>query len=199
MMALQVWYNGKRTPSLWGCNMAEQRSRRGMSLYRAADAKELPETRLGQGTLDFSAVSEEVTGRLTSTNGFAIKCLVEQSDDEGGFSLLHVWFKSNAPVIRHHHNDDCMYYVISGEAVMGSQTLRAGDSFFVPGLVDYQYRAGPEGVEVLEIRHRSHRLDYVAQKMTAGQEAAVLEAVRENADDWGKNPTSPTFAANATS
>jgi mannose-6-phosphate isomerase-like protein (cupin superfamily) len=170
-----------------------------MSLYRAAEAKELPETRLGQGTLDFSAVSEEVTSLLTSTKGFAIKLLVEQSDEEGGFSLLHVWFKSNAPVIRHHHNDDCMYYVISGEAVMGSRRLRAGDSFFVPGGVDYQYRAGPDGVEVLEIRHRSERLDYVAHKMTEGQEAAVLKAVRENADAWRRDPVSPTFAANASS
>jgi PAS domain S-box-containing protein len=52
-----------------------------------------------------------------------------------------------------------MYYVISGEAHMGNQVLRAGDSFFVPADAPYVYTAGPDGVEVLEIRHNVAQFD----------------------------------------
>ena len=37
---------------------------------------------------------------------------------------------------------------------MGNQVLRAGDSFFIPAEAPYVYTAGPDGVEILEIRHR---------------------------------------------
>jgi hypothetical protein len=46
-----------------------------------------------------------------------------------------------------------MYNVVSGALVMGDQTLRAGDGFFVPADTFDAYSAGPDGAEVLEIRY----------------------------------------------
>jgi hypothetical protein len=73
---------------------------------------------------------------------------------KGGMSLLHVWFGPHFPLWRHSHPGlgDCLYYVISGQAIMGSRVLGAGDGLFVPNGLPYKYRAGPEGVEVLEFR-----------------------------------------------
>jgi mannose-6-phosphate isomerase-like protein (cupin superfamily) len=84
-------------------------------------------------------------------NGYELKCLFK-SRDPNGFSLTYAWFKGNYPLPRHTHNTDCLYYVISGEIHMGSEILRAGDGFFLPADAVYAYRAGPDGVEVLEFR-----------------------------------------------
>ena len=109
-------------------------ARRGVSIYRATDAVDINST-------DFMGVPQMSDGAIVGLGdaivegagaGAKVMILARQSDDEGGFSLLHVWFKANYPLPRHSHDSDCMYYVISGEAIMGNQTLRAGDSFFVP-------------------------------------------------------------------
>lgn len=71
-----------------------------------------------------------------------------------GMSLAHVWFGPNLPLFRHSHPayGDCLYYVLKGEAHLGSQVLGPGDGFFVPNGMPYKYSAGPDGVEVLEFR-----------------------------------------------
>lgn len=75
-----------------------------------------------------------------------------------GFSLVYAWFRSGFQLPVHSHNADCLYYIISGEAIMGNRTLKAGDGFFVPKDVFYSYTAGPEGIEILEFRH-AQRID----------------------------------------
>jgi len=72
----------------------------------------------------------------------------------GGMSLVHVWFGANFPLFRHSHPrfGDCLYYVVAGEIIMGSQTLKAGSTFFVPNGQPYKYKAGQAGVELLEFR-----------------------------------------------
>lgn len=69
-----------------------------------------------------------------------------------GMSLASVWFKSGYPLPIHTHNADCLYYIVAGSLTMGTETLNAGDGFFVPAEVPYTYVAGPHGVELLEFR-----------------------------------------------
>jgi mannose-6-phosphate isomerase-like protein (cupin superfamily) len=73
--------------------------------------------------------------------------------DIPGFSLTRAWLKRDYPLLLHSHDCDCLYYVLAGSLQMGSEELVEGDSFFVPADAAYQYRPGPEGVEVLEFRH----------------------------------------------
>ena len=98
-----------------------------------------------------------------------------------GFSLVYAWFKSGFTLPVHSHNADCLYYIVSGEAILGKRTLTAGDGFFVPVDCYYSYTAGPEGVEVLEFRHanqidmkwRDSKPDYrnrIADKILASQD-----------------------------
>ena len=49
-----------------------------------------------------------------------------------GFTLMHAWFKKDYPLPLHSHSANCLYYVIAGSARLGTEELRAGDSFFVP-------------------------------------------------------------------
>lgn len=73
--------------------------------------------------------------------------------DIPGFSLAHVWFKPGYPLPLHSHDVDCLYYIIAGEIRLGTETLGARDSFFIPAGVPYTYKPGAEGVELLEIRN----------------------------------------------
>jgi mannose-6-phosphate isomerase-like protein (cupin superfamily) len=171
--------------------MAATGRKRGVSIYRATDAVYLGET-------DFMTAPEtpppvRSLGANAATGG-QVKVLVR---DAGGFSLVHVWFKANYPLPRHSHNVDCMYYVISGSAVMGNRTLRAGDSFFVPADAPYQYTAGPEGVEVLEVRHGAEQFDIKLSNTDVGPWEAFAAAVEAHQEEWERTPVSPTFAANA--
>ena len=136
--------------------MAEKTTaKKGMTIVRASDSKELMES----GYMTWPTMCDSARESLTETRaagsqaGQHVRLLALQKPEERGFSLVHVWFKANYPLPRHSHDSDCMYYVISGEAHMGNQVLRPGDSFFIPAEAPYVYTAGPDGVEVLEIRH----------------------------------------------
>lgn len=115
------------------------------------------------------------------------------ADPVSGMSIGYVWFKANYMLPRHSHNADCAYYVISGEAQLGSEVLRAGDGFFIPSGHNYQYSAGPEGVEVLEFRNAPQfniRLSGNGEAVW-GRIAAIALA---NRDHW-REQTPPPAAA----
>lgn len=173
--------------------------RRGISIFRAKDSVDL-------GDSDFMAMPQmsAETGAAFGESlasglgeGGTVKVLVRQGPDEGGFSLVHLWFKANYPLVRHTHDVDCLYYVLSGAAVMGSQTLRPGDSFFVPANAPYRYNAGPDGVEILEIRHGVERFDMKIPDASPEQWSAMKETSAANRDRWKAESLSPTFAANS--
>lgn len=170
-------------------------SHRAITIYRARDAEDLGDT-------DFMTRgerSEATTAGITRTvaagagAGAQARVLVR---DAGGFSLVHLWLKPNYPLPRHTHDVDCMYYVVSGRAVMGRQTLRPGDSFFVPAGAPYQYSGGPEGVEVLEVRHGVGSFDIDLLDVSSARWAAMAEIAAANHDAWERAALSPTFEAN---
>jgi mannose-6-phosphate isomerase-like protein (cupin superfamily) len=173
-------------------------SKRGISLFRAKDAVDLYETDLmtspDMSAETGSALMAGVAEGLGA--GAQTKVLLRQNEAEGGFSLVTLWFKPDFPLPRHSHDVDCLYYVLSGSAVMGSQTLRAGDGFFVPKDAPYQYSAGPEGVEVLEIRHGVEQFDMKIPDMRPEISRAMTETARSRRQEWESMDLSPTMVAN---
>jgi quercetin dioxygenase-like cupin family protein len=176
--------------------MATTKHKRGITIHRAADAEDL-------GATDFmsaptmSPEARQGLGRFTRAGGVEGGVVKVLARDAGAFSLVHVWFKANYPLPRHSHDADCMYYVISGSAVMGKQVLRPGDAFFVPADAPYQYNAGPDGVEVLEVRHATEHFDMKIPDASPERWKAMAETVAANQERWAAEPVSPTFAANA--
>jgi mannose-6-phosphate isomerase-like protein (cupin superfamily) len=169
--------------------------KRGITIYRGSEGVSLMDT-------DFMTRAEGAAEGINASvaagaaSGSDVKVLVR---DAGGFSLVHVWFKANYPLPRHSHSADCMYYVISGSAVMGNQTLWPGDSFFVPADAPYQYSAGPEGVEVLEVRHGAEHFDIKISDKGSDRWKALADAIEANHEKWETTPISPTFASQAAS
>lgn len=122
------------------------------------------------------------------------KLLFTYGTKDDGFSLIHVWFKPHMMIPRHYHGQDCLYYILSGSAILGSQVLGPGDGFFVPAGHAYAYRAGHEGIEVLEFRH-------VAASAIDGQFTDLkpwdqfLEIVRTNRAAWAQETVPPSRRA----
>jgi len=114
-------------------------------------------------TFEFSALAErfghdDAQNKISdlvkaSASGTSSTVLIWQNSPEG-MSLVHVWFGPNFPLFRHSHPayGDCLYYIISGELIMGERHLKAGAGMFVPNGHPYRFKAGPAGVELLEFR-----------------------------------------------
>lgn len=100
------------------------------------------------------------------------------------FSLVHLWLGANFPLPRHSHDVDCLYYVLSGEAVLSkSNSVLAGGGFFVPAGRQYSYQAGPEGAEVLEMRHATD-FDVHVFDQNPDRWKAMLAIAGANLDTW---------------
>lgn len=123
-------------------------------IFRASEAIPYDKTDV-MSAEPITAIAAEGAQKLTAAgylNGVTTKLLFSAP----GFSLTHLWFKSGAPLPRHSHNCDCLYYIAAGSLRIGTHELSKGDGFFVGAEVPYAYEAGAEGVEVLEFRASDH-------------------------------------------
>jgi len=155
------------------------------AIYRGANAPAFSEI----DVMDYEAVSPDLAatfatlGEAGVDEGQTVKLLFSAP----GFSLTYAWFKSGFPLPRHSHNADCLYYIVAGSLTLGTETLGAGDGFFVPADAAYAYTPGPEGVEVLEFRNTDH----FNIKFLAGSGAfwaKALETVRAERPGWATQP-----------
>jgi mannose-6-phosphate isomerase-like protein (cupin superfamily) len=124
-----------------------------LKIYRAKDAAGLVESG-SMAVEQMSAAQRAGVDRLVKAGyleGDQLKVLV----DMPGFALTYAWLKKDYPLMRHSHDADCMYYIIAGSLQLGTESLGAMDCFFVPAGVPYTYTPGPDGVEVLEVRHET--------------------------------------------
>jgi mannose-6-phosphate isomerase-like protein (cupin superfamily) len=172
---------------------------RGVRIYRAADAPELHES--GAATSDFEGNEElrDTASTLASSECSSSRLLVHQDRDEGGLSVVYLFFKPNFPLFRHKHDVNSLYVVVSGSAVgfMGNETLLPGDCFAVSAQTPYYYTAGPDGVEVLEIFRDADTVTVIYTDNPDGRLEEAQEAVRANADAWATITSGPLYRANA--
>jgi len=168
---------------------------REIRIHRGADAPELHAS--GAAVSDFGAHDElrEMATRLASSECSLTRLLVHQGRDDGGLSIVYLFFKPNFPLFRHQHDVDSLYVVISGSVVdfMGSETLRPGDCFSVPAGTPYYYTAGPEGVEVLEMFRDSDVVTVIYVDNPDDRVEQAQEAVRANAEAWREITAGPLF------
>ena len=160
----------------------------GFEIFRASDAPALSETSHME-VRDFTPELEEgmvKAGEAGDANGQLVKTLFSRP----GFSLTYAWFKSGFPLPPHTHNADCLYYVIAGTLKLGSETLGAGDGFFVGADKAYSYTPGPEGVEVLEFRTEED-FDIKFLVKSASNWAKIVDKVSARQTAWaGEVPPS---------
>lgn len=146
---------------------------------------------------DEQEVKEGLTEMIKAlTPGLAATPLFFQLHPDG-MSLVHAWFGPNLQLMRHSHPvaGDCLYYVLAGEMIMGNKTLRAGDGFFVPNGMPYKFKAGPEGLEVLEFRAGGGTEGAPGLKIDESSLDTVkkiTETAKENHQLWASPPEAAT-------
>jgi hypothetical protein len=150
-------------------------------IFRAAEAPGLMES--GIMSLEpFTEVQSAGMAQLVAAGyleGDQTRVLINNP----GFSLVKAWFKKGYPLARHSHDSDCLYYVVAGSLQLGTETLRAGDGFFVGADVPYTYTPGDEGVEVLEFRHAS-KFNFVNLAGSQGFYDRAAATISGNLEDW---------------
>jgi quercetin dioxygenase-like cupin family protein len=150
-----------------------------MTFYRAADAELLGDDTMSPPTIDPS-VFEELD--LSPIGGGSVVDVLFKGD---GFTLIRGRFKPGYRLPRHSHSADCLYYVVSGQAIMGSRVIKAGDGFFVKADAPYAYQAGPDGAEVLEFRAATS-FDMRIFDQTADAWRPVVAAAVANQARWAE-------------
>jgi quercetin dioxygenase-like cupin family protein len=167
--------------------VSEEQQQTAMTFFRAEDAPTLDDDgmmTIGPIEIDPAAV-EAVDFRLLGAGQHVTVLFKGEGPD--GFSLVSARFAPGYRLPRHSHSADCLYYVVSGEAHMGSRVLKPGDGFFILAEAPYAYTAGPEGVEVLEFRHAT-TFDIKIRDKTVEQWKPVIEAIRAHGDTWSPAP-----------
>jgi quercetin dioxygenase-like cupin family protein len=152
-----------------------------MIFFTEADARPLHE----DGMMPPPRIDPSVSAELDLSPigaGSEVKVLFK-GDGPEGFSLVHARYKTGFRLPRHSHSADCLYYVLAGEARMGSRVLKAGEGFFVGAEVPYTYEAGPAGVEVLEFRGATS-FDMKVRDQTVARWKPILEAALANQASW---------------
>ena len=139
-------------------------------------------------------VRASVAGMIRAISPGNIVTPLFDQGGENGMSLIHAWFGPNFPLFRHSHPrlGDCLYYIVAGSAVLGSQVLKPGDGFFVPNGMPYKYRAGPEGVEILEFRAGGGIEDAPLLKLhepSADSIDRITDAATQLHDQWSTPPS----------
>lgn len=129
-----------------------------MVVFRGADAPTLDETAM-MADMSFTVegsnevpTSESDVEKLSAAAHLTVPF---RQDVPGGFSLVTIEFAPGYLLPKHSHSSDCLYYIVRGGIVMGQRALGPGDGFFLPAEQVYAYRAGPEGVTLLEFRNRT--------------------------------------------
>jgi hypothetical protein len=155
--------------------------KQGFKIFRAAEAPSLEEA-CCLTLAPFAPEAMSAFMKLLDSgfrDGEEIRVLVNIP----GFSLTHIWFKKDFPLPLHSHDADCLYYVVAGSLKLGTQVLGPRDCFFVPTDAPYSYRPGPDGVELLEFRHKTH-FNYVNHVHGEGFWSKAIDTVKTNRESW---------------
>jgi quercetin dioxygenase-like cupin family protein len=179
--------------------VTSENTREGIRVYRAADAPDLLATDATKNDFGTNTELLEVATKLASSDCSINRLMLHQSREEGGLSIVYLFFKPHFPLFRHAHDVDSLYVVISGSVVdfMNEETLRPGDIWSVKAGTTYWYKAGPEGVEVLEMFRDADTATIIYTQNPPERLQQAEEAVRVNEEAWKKITEGPLFRANA--
>jgi mannose-6-phosphate isomerase-like protein (cupin superfamily) len=162
--------------------MAEPtKTKEGFTIFRASEAPELMEAKC-MTVEPFTPIQRSAMDKMVA-NGYIDGGETKILTNVPGFCITHVWFKAGYPLPLHSHDADCMYYIVAGSVRLGTEELGPRDCFFVPSEVPYTYKPGPDGVELLEIRHEPH-FNFVNLAKGEAFWAKAVEACETNKADW---------------
>lgn len=97
--------------------------------------------------------SDEIAGQISELE-LASSIREHARGSESTLQLFEVKFLPGTLVDIHAHDEEEIMYVVEGEMLVGERSLRAGSSVYIAGSTLYSFRAGPNGLRVLNFRPR---------------------------------------------
>ena len=85
---------------------------------------------------------------------------IHEEGTSNSLQLIEVKYLPGVLIDRHAHNESGIYYVLSGELMVGSRAMGPGSSVFISSQTLYGLKAGPQGAHFLAFRPRAD-LSYI--------------------------------------
>jgi quercetin dioxygenase-like cupin family protein len=81
-------------------------------------------------------------------------CFIEPGG-AAALQLFEIDYLPGAVIDVHAHDEDEIIYIVSGEMHLGDRVLGAGGTVFIAGNTLYGFKAGPQGLRMLNFRPRA--------------------------------------------
>lgn len=79
---------------------------------------------------------------------------VREMGSDASPQLIELLYEPHAEIQLHAHDEDEIIFVLRGELLLGQRTYAPGTSVFVAGGTFYTFRAGADGLQILNFRPR---------------------------------------------
>jgi quercetin dioxygenase-like cupin family protein len=110
-----------------------------------------------EAKLDWAVPGDQVSPQSASkfTEGeLTAKVRIREAGAADRPQLVEILYAPDAEIQLHSHAEDEIIFVRAGLMRAGSRTLHPGDSIFIAGGTFYSFRAGPDGLQMLNFRPR---------------------------------------------
>lgn len=99
-----------------------------------------------------SSLTPESMATLFSPAELNSEITFHEPGSEQSLQLFEIKYQPGAAITVHAHLIDEIIYVVDGSMIIGHRELGPGSSLFVAGNTLYQFRAGPQGLRMLNFR-----------------------------------------------
>lgn len=79
---------------------------------------------------------------------------IREMGSDAAPQLIELLYEPHAEIQLHAHDEDEIIYVLKGELRLGQRSFYPGTSVFIAGGTYYTFRAGAEGLQILNFRPR---------------------------------------------
>ena len=80
---------------------------------------------------------------------------IREQGDDAHPQLVELRYVPNSEISLHYHDEDEIIYVLEGAMVVNNRTVGPGACLYIAGNTVYGFRAGPEGLHILNFRPRN--------------------------------------------
>lgn len=80
---------------------------------------------------------------------------IREAGGEDSPQLVEIRYLPDTEIQLHSHDEDEIMYILAGSMRLGERTIGAGTSLYIAGGTFYGFRAGAEGLHILNFRPRN--------------------------------------------
>lgn len=115
-------------------------------------------------------LSEEKRQKLSSGE-LTVQARIREMGSADSPQLVEFLYEPDAEIQVHAHDEDEIMFVRAGEMHVGNRVLQPGASIYIAGGTLYGFKAGPNGLQILNFRPRQDITFYTREEFLANRKA----------------------------